>query len=75
MTRYDYLSSIRSTLESLAAKGVAEQELRDLVVYEDILRLRSEGLKMEYCVYYAGERYGRSESSVWRLIRRMREVI
>ena len=46
MTRYDYLSSVRSTLESLAAKGVAEQELRDLIGYEAILRLRCEGLKM-----------------------------
>ena len=75
MTRYDYLSSIRSTLESLAAKGVAEQELRDLIVYEDILRLLSESLKMEYCVDYAAERYGSSVSSVWRVIRRMREGI
>lgn len=75
MTRYDYLQEVRPQLEELAAHGVAREDLRDLIIYEDIERLRSDGLKMDYCVAYAGERYGRSESSVWRLVRRMRELL
>lgn len=75
LTRYDYLREVRPQLEELAAHGVAREDLRDLIIYEDIERLRSDGLKMDYCVAYAGERYGRSESSVWRLVRRMREQL
>ena len=71
-TRADVARKYSEVLRACATAGVRVEDWRDVIIYDDIQRLRRDGLKMEYCVAYASETYAVSTARVWRILRHMR---
>ena len=71
-TRADVARKYAEVLRDCATAGVRVEDWRNVIIYDDIMRLRRDGLKMEYCVNYASETYAVSTARVWRLLRHMK---
>lgn len=71
-TRADIARRYGEVLRACASAGVRVEDWRNVQIYDDIMRLRRDGLKMEYCVNYASEQYAISTARVWRLLRHMK---
>lgn len=74
-TRYEVARQYAPLLRELATAGVSVDDWRSVAIYEEVMRLRRDGLKMEYCVTYVSSVFAISEARVWRTIRRMRTKI
>lgn len=55
--------------------GITVQDWKNAEIYRFVQKLRSDGNKMEYCVYQAVIRYVISEATVWRILRSMEETV
>lgn len=75
MTRYDLLRTAESLLTILTANEVDAKDVRYLGMYEDFVRLKGEGHKVGYIVYYLSQQYECSEATVYRVARRMAQDI
>lgn len=71
MTKYEFVKQHEALLRECAIAGVSVQDFRNLPVFEDLKRLRDEGLKMEYCVDYVVQKYAISRSSAYRIAKDM----
>lgn len=69
---YTLLKGNEALLRELARNGVAIEEVHNLAIYEDFVRLTEEGHKALYVVGHLCEKYLKSERTIWRIIRKMR---
>lgn len=75
MKQYQAMKKCSRTLRRLALAGVSMTDVLWLEVYEEWLRLKREGHKVTYIVYYLSDQYGLSEMSVYRLVKRMERKV
>lgn len=68
-TRADVARRYADVLRACAVAGLRVEDWRNIEIFDDIQRLRRDGLKMEYCVNYASEHYAISTARVWRIVR------
>lgn len=67
----EVLRVARSICELLAGNDIKASDVRYLDMYDDWCRLRGEGHKFRYIVYYLSTQYDLSESNLLRIVRRM----
>ena len=75
MTQYDLLRTAESLLTILAANDVDAKDVKYLGLYRDFVRLKKEGHKIGYVVYYLSQQYECSEATVYRVVKRMAQDI
>jgi hypothetical protein len=75
MTQYDLLRTAESLLTILTANDVDAKDVKYLELYEDFVRLKDEGHKVGYIVYYLSQQYECSEATVYRVAKRMAQDI
>lgn len=73
MTKYELIKAMRSTLRVLDENEIKGRDYRFVDMYEDWMRLKSEGHKYIYIIHYLAQQYELSESSVERTIRKFSE--
>lgn len=75
MIVYESLKDNRDLLIRLARTGIAVEDVKHLELYEDFVRLRTDGLKTTYVVAHLCDQYEVSEATVWRIIRKFQRVL
>lgn len=75
MTKYEFIKSVASVLAILAENNINVADYRYVQLFEDYQRLKSEGHKYDYIVYYLSEQYECGETTVWRIVKRLQESV
>lgn len=75
MTKYELLKLCQSVCISLLDNGINLEDAKILSMYDDYEAMRKEGHKLEYICYYLSEKYGKSERTVRRFVKRMRTEV
>lgn len=75
MTQYELLRTAESLLNILDANDVDAKDVKYLGLYHDFVRLKKEGHKIGYVVYYLSQQYECSEATVYRVVKRMAQDI
>ena len=71
MTQYELLRISESICKALAGNNIDPADVNHLDLYEDFVRMKAEGHKFTYIQFYLAEKYNVSETSVWRIAKRM----
>lgn len=74
-TVHDILTENAAMLRALARAGVAIEDVNDLTIYDDFVRLTESGVKTTYVVAHLCDQYERSERTIWRIVRKFRRVV
>ena len=64
---------LQGVMETLDKNGISFSDARHIPMYEDWLRLKTEGHKYIYIIHYLSQQYEMSETSVYRIIRKFSE--
>lgn len=75
MTKYEFIKSVASVLAILAENNINVADYRYVQLFEDYQRLKSEGHKYDYIVYYLSNQYECGETTVWRIVKRLQESV
>lgn len=75
MTKYEILKASASVCKILADNGVSPSDYKFLSLVEEYNRLKSEGHKYAYIVFYLSQQYDIGETTVYRIIKRLGEEI
>lgn len=73
MSKYELVKLLQSVMETLDKNGISFSDARHIPMYEDWLRLKTEGHKYIYIIHYLSQQYEMSETSVYRIIRKFSE--
>lgn len=73
MKQYDLIKSAASILSILAKNNIDIKDVKHLEMYEDYARLKQEGHKTVYIVYYLAQQYSVSPATVYRVAKRMEQ--
>ena len=71
MRAIDILQTAEGICRTLARNGIDPRDVEHIRLYQDWVRMKKEGHKYQYIVYYLTTQYEMSESSVRRVVRRM----
>jgi hypothetical protein len=75
MTQYELLKTAESLLVVLMSNDVDAKDVKYLEMYQEYMRLKKEGHKVGYVVYYLSQQYECSEATVYRVVKRMTQKI
>lgn len=75
MTQYELLKTAESLLAVLMSNDVDAKDVKYLEMYQEYMRLKKEGHKVGYVVYYLSQQYECSEATVYRVVKRMAQKI
>ena len=75
MTQYELLKTAESLLAVLMKNGIDAKDIKYLELYREYMRLKKEGHKVGYVVYYLSQQYVCSEATVYRVVKRMTQKI
>ena len=75
MKKYELLKATASTCDLLAKNNINPSDVEYLQLFEDWQRMCKEGHKKEYIKYYLSQQYGVSETSIWRICKRMQHEV
>ena len=75
MTQYELLKTAASLLTVLLENDIDAKDVKYIELYKDYLRLKKEGHKVGYVVYYLSQQYECSEATVYRVVKRMTQKI
>ena len=73
MTKYEILKVSASVCKVLADNGISPSDYRFIGLIEEYNRLKAEGHKYAYITFYLAQQYGVSETSVYRIVKKMQE--
>ena len=71
MTKYEFIQQNHAVLKECQRLGISVSDARSADIYTAVQHLKQGGNKMEYCVNRAGEIFGVSAATVWRVLRDM----
>lgn len=75
MTKYEILKASASVCKVLADNGISPSDYKFVSLVEEYNRLKGEGHKYAYIVFYLSQQYGIGETTVYRVIKRLCEDI
>ena len=75
MRRVDLIRILASAMQAIEQSGVRLEDWRWVALYDEWVRMKNEGHKYEYIVYYLGEKFGISATSVYRIVKRLEKPI
>lgn len=71
MKAIDILSLAEGIITTLDRNDIKTADVRYVQMYRDWQRMREEGHKWDWIMYWLGKEYDLSETSVWRILKRM----
>lgn len=71
MKAIDILSLAEGIITTLDRNDIKTADVRYVQMYRDWQRMREEGHKWDWIMYWLGKEYDLSEASVWRILKRM----
>ncbi|MBO7314907.1 MAG: hypothetical protein J6U49_04490 [Alistipes sp.] len=71
---YGLIKGNETLLRELARNGVAVEDIHNLPIYEDYVRLTADGIKTTAVVAHLCEKYLKSDRTIWRIIQKMRTL-
>jgi len=75
MNAIDFLKIARELLKVMSSTDLRRDDYKHIELYEEYSDLRGEGNKVEYILRFLSDKYGVSESTIKRIVRRLsREV-
>ena len=75
MKAIDILSLAEGIITTLDRNDIKTADVRYVQMYRDWQRMREEGHKWDWIMYWLGKEYDLSETSVWRILKRLdREI-
>ena len=75
MTKYEILKASASVCKVLADNGISPTDYKFVSMVEEYNRMKREGHKYAYIVFYLSQQYGIGETTVYRVIKRLCEDI
>lgn len=75
MKQHELLRIASSMLKAFSDNGIDAGDVKYLPLYEEYIRLKTEGHKVGYIVCYLSEKYGCSEITVYRVVKRMEQEL
>lgn len=75
MKAIDILSLAEGIITTLDRNDIKTADVRYVQMYRDWQRMREEGHKWDWIMYWLGKEYDLSETSVWRILKRMDKEI
>ena len=75
MKAIDILSLAEGIITTLDRNDIKTADVRYVQMYRDWQRMREEGHKWDWIMYWLGKEYELSEASVWRILKRMDKEI
>lgn len=75
MTKYEILKASASVCKVLADNGISPSDYKFVGLVEEYNRLKGEGHKYAYIVFYLSQQYDIGETTVYRIIKRLGEEI
>ena len=75
MIQYELLKTAESLLAVLMKNDIDAKDVKYLKLYQEYMRLKKEGHKVGYVVYYLSQQYECSEATVYRVVKRMMQKI
>lgn len=75
MKQYEFIKSLRTTIRILNENGINQHDEKYISLMDDYIRLKKEGHKYTFIMYYLSETYGVSESSVVRIVNRLNQDV
>ena len=75
MIQYELLKTAESLLAVLMKNDIDAKDVKYLKLYQEYMRLKKEGHKVGYVVYYLSQQYECSEATVYRVVKRMTQKI
>ena len=71
MKAIDILTLAEGIITTLDRNDIKTADVRYVQMYRDWQRMRDEGHKWDWIMYWLGKEYDLSEASVWRILKRM----
>lgn len=71
---YDLLKKNEHDLRMLVRCGVEMEDVAQIVIYEEYMRLSSDGLKKTAILAYLSDQYSRSERTIRRIVKRFSRI-
>lgn len=75
MKQYELLKTAESILSVLEKNGIDAKDVKYLKLYDEYKRLKNEGHKVGYIVYYLSTQYECGEATIYRVIKRMNKEL
>lgn len=75
MKAIDILTLAEGIITTLDRNAIKTADVRYVQMYRDWQRMREEGHKWDWIMYWLGKEYDLSEASVWRILKRMDKEI
>ena len=75
MTKYELLKATASVCELLDRNGVSPADYKYIAMVEDYQRMRAEGQKYSFVVYYLSQQYEVNEATVYRIVKRLCQLV
>ena len=75
MTQFELMRTAESLLRVMNDNNIDVSDIKYMKMYDDYIRLKEEGHKVVYIVYYLSEQYGCGETTVYRVVKRMEKRI
>ena len=75
MKAIDILSLAEGIITTLDRNDLKTADVRYVQMYRDWQRMKNEGHKWDWIMYWLGREYDLSEASVWRILKRMDKEI
>ncbi len=73
MKKYDLVKMSESICRVMSKNGITPKDADYLHLYDEYQRMKAEGRKFSYILYYLSEVSTLSETTIWRIIRRFDE--
>lgn len=74
MTTYEILKMNKSLLQTLSKNGVSVNDVNYLNVFDEFMEMKKQGLKVRYIALTLAEKYGLSDRSIFKIVKRMSQV-
>lgn len=75
MKKYEMLKALASVCKVLADNGISPTDYKFVSMVEEYYRMKREGHKYAYIVFYLSQQYDIGETTVYRIIKRLGEDI
>lgn len=73
MKIYEILALNAELLKKLNGFGIKSEDFKDVEIYRDYIRMKSQGHKVSYIVMSLSEKYNICERKVYKVISKMRK--
>lgn len=71
MTTYEILRMNESLLTHLSSIGVSMNDVNNLGIYSEFMKMKKQGLKVRYIAITLADKYGISDRAIFKIVNRL----